>query len=184
MERFPETVETQPELLAHHYTEASLAAEATPYWLRAGQRAIQRSANLEAIGHLTKGIAVLKTLPETRERTQQELDLQMTLALALTAIKGHAAQEMEEAYARAHALCQQLGNPPQVFPVLFGLWRFYNVRAAFKTSDELAHQCLSLAQQQQDPAHLSVAHYVVGHTLFWQGEFTSARAHLHASAYP
>ena len=178
VERFPETVETQPELLAHHYTEASLAAEATPYWLRAGQRAIQRSANLEAIGHLTEGIEVLKTLPETRERIQQELDLQMTLALALTAIKGHAAQEMEEAYARAHALCQQLGNPPQVFPVLFGLWRFYNVRAAFKTSDELAHQCLSLAQQQQDPAHLPVAHYVVGHTLFWQGEFTSARAHL------
>jgi predicted ATPase len=157
VERFPETVETQPELLAHHYTEASLAAEATPYWLRAGQRAIQHSANLEAIGHLTKGIEVLKTLPETRERTQQELDLQMTLALALTAIKGHAAQEMEAAYARAHALCQQLGNPPQVFPVLFGLWRFYNVRAAFKTSYELAHQCLSLAQQQQDPAHLPVA---------------------------
>ena len=105
---------------------------------------------------------MLKTLPETPERTQQELDLQMTLALALTAIEGHAAQEMEEAYARAHALCQQLGNPPEVFPVLFGLWRFYNVRAAFKTLDELAHQCLSLAQQQQDPAHLPVAHYVVG----------------------
>jgi predicted ATPase len=107
VERFPEIVETQPELLAHHYTEASLGAEATPYWLRAGQRAIQRSANLEAIGHLTTGIEVLKTLPETRERTQQELDLQMTLALALIAIKGHAAQEMEEAYARAHELCQQ-----------------------------------------------------------------------------
>ena len=86
--RFPEICETQPELLAHHYTEAGLLAQAIPYWQRAGQRAIERSANLEAIAHLTQGLEVLATLPDTPERAQQELDLQTTLGPALMATKG------------------------------------------------------------------------------------------------
>ena len=81
-EQFPETVETQPELLAHHYTEAGLIEQAIPYWQQAGQRAIQRSANVEAISHLTKGLELLKTLPDTPERTQQELTLQIALGAA------------------------------------------------------------------------------------------------------
>jgi predicted ATPase len=76
---FPATVETQPELLAQHYTEAGLIAEAVPYWQRAGQRAIERSANVEAIAHLRRGIALLTTLPDTPERVQAELTLQTTL---------------------------------------------------------------------------------------------------------
>jgi predicted ATPase len=81
--RFPELCETQPELLAHHYTEVGLSAQAIPYWQRAEERTLQRSANLEAISHVTKGLAVLSTLPETRERAQQELGLQITLGPAL-----------------------------------------------------------------------------------------------------
>jgi predicted ATPase len=81
--RFPELCETQPELLAHHYTEVGLSAQAIPYWQRAGEHTLQRSANLEAISHVTKGLAVLSTLPETRERAQQELGLQITLGPAL-----------------------------------------------------------------------------------------------------
>jgi predicted ATPase len=73
--QFPEICETQPELLAQHYTEAGLMAQAIPYWQRAGQQALQRSAHLEAIGHLTRGLAILTTLPDTPERVQQELDL-------------------------------------------------------------------------------------------------------------
>ena len=86
--QFPETAEAQPELLAHHYTEAGLIAQAIPYWLRAGQHAVQRSAHVEAINHLTKGLAVLTTIPETPERAQQELDFQTTLSVALIATKG------------------------------------------------------------------------------------------------
>ena len=78
-EQFAETKETQPELLAHHYTEAGLSAQAIPYWQQAGQRATQRSANVEAINHLTKGLELLKTLPDTPERAQQELTLQIAL---------------------------------------------------------------------------------------------------------
>src|SRR6266487_2499628 len=91
--QFPDIAETQPELLAHHYTEAGVMAQAIPYWQQAGQRAIERSANLEAIGHLTKGLEVLTTLPDTPDRTRQELDLQTALGLALRAIKGWSAPE-------------------------------------------------------------------------------------------
>jgi predicted ATPase len=92
--RFPETVETQPELVAHHYTEAGLSAQAIPYWQRAGQRALERSANLEAVAHLTKGLEVLATLPDTPERAQQELVMQTTLGPALMHTKGQAAPEV------------------------------------------------------------------------------------------
>ena len=119
-ERFPETVETQPELLAHHYTEAGLIEQAIPYWQQAGQRAIQRSANVEAIAHLTKGLELLKTLPDTPERAQQELALQIALGSPLMATKGYAAPEVAQAYTRARELCQQVGETPQLFPVLCG----------------------------------------------------------------
>jgi class 3 adenylate cyclase len=98
--QFPETAETQPELLAHHYTEAGLMAQAVGYWQRAGQHALQRSANLEAVHHLTTGRALLATLPETPARAQQELDLQLALGAALMATKGPAAPEVEQTYAR------------------------------------------------------------------------------------
>jgi predicted ATPase len=127
--RFPETAETQLELLAHHYTEAGLREQALPYWQHAGQRAIQRSAHVEAVNHLTKGLAVLAALPDTAERTQHELVLQTTLGAALMAARGQGAPEVGQAYARARELCRQVGETPQLFPVLFGLWRFYLMRA-------------------------------------------------------
>jgi predicted ATPase len=118
--QFPETVEMQPELLAHHYTEAARTEQAIAYWQRAGQQALQRSANLEATRHLTMGLTLLATLPETSARVQQELDLQIALGPALMAIKGQAAPEAEQTYARAWALCRQLGNTPQLVPTLRG----------------------------------------------------------------
>ena len=153
-ERFPETRETQPELLAHHYTEASLGAQAIPYWRRAGQRAIERSANLEAISHLTKGLELLKTLPATPERAQQELTLQLTLGVSLSMLKGYTAPEVERAYSQALELCQYVGDSPQRFTVLIGLKRFYRSRAELKTAQELGVQLLGLAQSIQDPAFL------------------------------
>jgi len=177
-ERFPETVETQPELLAHHYTEAGLPALAVPAWLRAGQRASERSAHVEAITHLTKGLEVLKTLPETPEHTQLELVLQTTLGPALMATKGYAAPEVEYAYARARELCRQVGETPQLSQALWGLWYFYLVRAAFQTARELGEQLLNLAQRVQAPALLLLAHRVLGQTLAFLGEFSTAQVHL------
>jgi class 3 adenylate cyclase/predicted ATPase len=175
---FPETVEAEPELLAHHFTEAGLNEQAVGYWHQAGQRATQRSANLEAINHLTKGLEVLMTLPDTLERARQELDLQTTLGPVLMAVKGFAFLDTERAYARARELCQQVGETPKLFPVLHGLWRFYMVRAELQTTRELAEQLFSLAQGAQDPALLLEAHRVLGLTMFWLGENVTARAHF------
>ncbi len=175
---FPETVDTQPELVAHHYTESGLAAQAVPYWQRAGQRAIARSANLEAINHLTRGLAVLKTLPETLQRTQQELTLQLALGTPLVMIKGYEAPEVEQAYTRAQELCQQVGDSSQRFSVLVGLRRIYFGRAQLRTAREVAEECLTLAQDLRNPAFVQEAHAILGTTLVYQGELLSACTHL------
>jgi predicted ATPase len=176
--QFPETAETQPELLAYHYTEASLAAQAIPYWQRAGARAIERSAHMEAIAHLTRGLAVLQTLPITPERAQHELALQTTLGPALMAMKGFAAPEVEQTYIRAYELCQQIEEKARLFPVLWGLWSLYLVRAQHQTGRELAEQLLPLAQQTQDRALSVHAYRARGNTLFFVGEFAHAHADL------
>ncbi|MBM3224672.1 MAG: hypothetical protein FJZ47_12825 [Candidatus Tectomicrobia bacterium] len=167
--QFPETVETQPELVAQHYTQAGCHEQAVPYWQRAGQRARQRSANLEAISHLTRGLEVLKTLSPTTACLQYELDLQMTLGPVLMATKGWVAPDVGHTYARARELCQQLGDTPQLVSVLRGLARFHQGRGEAQTANELAAQCLSLAQQAQDPALLLAAHEVSGVSMYQLG---------------
>jgi predicted ATPase len=141
-ERFPETVATQPELVAH---------QAIAYWQRAGQRALQRSANLEAIAHLTKGLEMLNTLPDSLERTRQELDMQTTLGPALIATQGLAAAAVEQTYARARELCERVGPTPQLFRVLTGLAMFYLMRGELQTARALAEQILRLAESGHDP---------------------------------
>jgi class 3 adenylate cyclase/predicted ATPase len=177
-ERFPETVETQPELFAHHYTEASLIAQAIPYWQSAGQRAIGRSAHVEAISHLTKGLELLKTLPDTPERAQQELTLQIALGGSLMTTKGYGVSEAEKAYARARELCRQVGETPQLFPVLWGLHTFYGGQGEVQTERELEEQLWRLAQRTQDPAFLLMACRVRGTSLFLRGELILALQHL------
>jgi class 3 adenylate cyclase/predicted ATPase len=176
--QFPETATTQPELLAHHYTEAGLTAQAIPYWQRAGQRALERSANLEAVAHLTKGLEVLATLPDTPERAQQELEMQLTLGPALITTKGQASPEVLQAYARARELCQQVGETPQLFQVLRGLWYFYLHRMELQTARELGEHLLILAQQVGDSALLLEAHSALGNTLNYLGELTASQAHF------
>jgi class 3 adenylate cyclase/predicted ATPase len=175
---FPETVDAEPELVAHHYTEAGLNEKAVGYWLQAGKRAGQRSGHVEAINHLTKGLEVLMTLPDTLERARQELDMQITLGPVLMAVKGQSSPDTRRAYARARELCQQVGETPQLFPVLHGLWRFYMVRAELQTTRELAGQLFTFAQHAQDPALLLEANRMMGQTMYWLGELAPARAHL------
>ena len=177
-DRFPETAEVQPELLGHHFTEAGLAEQTIPYWQKAGEIAVRRSANTEAIGHLTRGFDLLKTLPETPERIQQEITLLIALGGPLTSTKSSAAQEVEQVYARAYELCQQVGETPQLFPALRGLWNHYQDRGKLQRAHELAKQLLSLAQSVQDTVVHLGARRALGSTLFFLGEFTQAREHL------
>ena len=180
--RFPETVATEPELVAHHYTEAGCAAQALPLWQQAGQRAIQRSANLEGIEHLTQGLAVLATLPDTTDRLQHELDLHVTLGPALMATRGYASSEAEHTFARAWEICQQPGEPPERFPVLSGLCAWYFVGGKHRQARDQTEQLLHLAQRQEDAAPLVVAHRAVGVPLYFMGDVAQAREHFARSA--
>src|SRR5215475_9600129 len=168
----PETCKTHPELVAHHYTQA------LPYWQRAGQRAMERSANVEALVHLTKGLALLHTLPDTLARAAQELTLQLALGTTLMVLKGHTAPELERIYTRACELGQQVGDSQQRFRALLGLRSVYNNRAELKKAHELGEELLRLAQRMHDPALLLETHFAQGVTLFSLGEFPSALRHL------
>ncbi|MBI3796344.1 MAG: AAA family ATPase [Deltaproteobacteria bacterium] len=177
-EQFAETKDNQPELLAHHYTEAGLKEQAIDYWQRAGQKASQRSAHVEAVSNLSRGLELLKTLPETVERAQQELPLQLALGSVLSVSKGYGASEVEPPYTRARELCRQVGETPQLVSVLWGLAAFYGMKGDSQTATELAEQLMRLARSLQDPAALLIAHRLRGVHLFYLGESTLARAHV------
>ena len=147
--QFGEIVEAEPELLAHHHTEARHVQQAIPYWQQAGQRAVASSANIEAIGHFSKALAELQTLPDGLERNKQELQLQVALAVPLAATTGFASEEMEQVYTRARELCEHVGETSQLFPVLYGLWDFYLVRAEYKAA-------LALYDPPQHRAHVAL----------------------------
>ena len=180
-QQFTKVAETQPELLAQHYTEAGLTAQALGYWQQAGQRASDRSAHQEALSHVTTGLRLLQTLPETLARQQQELPLQLALGTAMTIVRGYAAPEVEAAYTRARVLCQQLGATQDVFPVLYGLWLFYLVRADLPLAHQLSEELLGLAAQRDEPPLSVIAPLAVGVTSYFLGELLSARSHLEES---
>jgi DNA-binding winged helix-turn-helix (wHTH) protein/tetratricopeptide (TPR) repeat protein len=164
--------------LAEHFVRGRDASRAVQYLRHAGENARQRSAYEEAIAHLTKGLEVLGSLPDTVERAQHEVDVQTTLGLTYMAAKGYAAPEVGTAYARARALCQHMGEAPQLAPVLGGLWMFHLTRAELHTARDMAEQMLRLGQETQDHAVLGSAHHGLGQILFNMGEFASAKEHL------
>src|SRR5262249_303830 len=164
--------------LAHHYSHSRNIRKASEYSQGGGQRAVQLSSNAEAISHLTTALRLLETLPDTPERAQRELTLQVALGAPLIAIKGWAAPEVGKAHARARDLCRHIGETPELFPVLYGLWTFYLVQAELKTARELAEQLLSLAESAGDQGFLVEAHCALGCTSFWLGELTTAREQL------
>lgn len=164
--------------LAHHFSRSGNVPKAVQYLHCAGRQAVQRSADAEAVAHLTAALALLATLPDTPERAQQELALQITLGPAWMATKGHASPEVEATYTRALMLCRQLGETSQLFPALLGLRTFYLVRGELPTARELGEQLLALARNAQDPALLVQAHRALGVSLLSLGELDAARAQL------
>jgi predicted ATPase/class 3 adenylate cyclase len=164
--------------LAYHYTRSSKTAKAIEYLHLAGQQAVQRSAHTEAIMHLTTALELLTTLPDTRERVQQELALLLTLGAPLIATRGFSSLDVQATYLRARELCQQIGETRQLFPVLFGVQTSQQVRGEFVPARELGEQLLDLAQREHDPALLMQAYRALGSVLFHLGEFGAAQAHL------
>jgi class 3 adenylate cyclase/predicted ATPase len=172
---FPETVSTQPELLAHHYTEAGLTAQAIPYWQAAGQRALQRYAIHEAATHAGRGFELLSALPDTPQRAKQELSLQILLGAALGAV--HGPHSVEHNYARARELARQVGSTPELFPALSGFQYGQILRGHMHNARALAEEFLELAQPRQDPLILAVGHRMLAYTAWWQGDLIDVRNH-------
>ena len=164
--------------LARHYERSANIPKAVEYLGRAGQQAMGRSSHAEAVRLFAPALELLKTLPETPERIMQELVLQLGLGPALQCTKGFAAPEAASVYARARELCRQIGETPQLFTVLLGLWSISIIRTQLQTAREQSEQLLSIAQDQPDADILLMAHEAVGQTLFFLGEFVPARAHL------
>jgi predicted ATPase len=177
-ERFHETVEAHPELVAHHYTEAGAAARAVPYWREAGERARAQSANLEAIAYFEKGIAMLRELADDETHARQELALQLSLGHANIVAKGHGAAGAEAAYARALSLCEQLGDVPEVVPALFGLWRFHTVARPLDEMNAVATRLLRLAEEKRDIELEVIAKYAFGFTALYMGKLDDAQSNL------
>ncbi len=174
---FPDIVDMQPELVAHHYTECGFAEQAVAYWQRAGQRALQGSAYAEGIAHLTQGLTVLTTQPETPVRLQSELDLHVALGAALISTKGNGDAEVQRVYTRAQELCEQIGNSPQVFPVLRGLILHYLARGQLQTTMDLGEELLRRAESQPDPTFRLLAHFMLIQILFYRGAHAAAQVH-------
>ena len=175
---FPDLVESQPELLAQHLTEAGLAERAIPYWRRAGELAAGRSANMEAIAHLSKGLELIGTLPNAAEQLHDELALRLAIGGPLIATKSEAAPEVEQSYSRAWALCDQLGRSADLFPVLRGLWHCYLVRGELQRARDLAERLVVLAEEDGAPLRRALAQRARGTALFFLGRFADAAAAL------
>ncbi len=164
--------------LALHFERGRDYSRAIRYLQQAGENAIRRSAHQEAISLLTRGLELLKTLPDTPEHTRRELTLQVTLGESLIATSGPGAPEVGRVYTGARALCQQVGEPPQLFSIENGLWAFYAVRAEYRAAREVAEQMLAHARRLQSSASLLTAHVAMGFTLYFLGDLAPAREHF------
>jgi predicted ATPase len=179
-QKFPSVAETQPEILAHHLTEARILEQAIAYWCRAGQHSVARSAFVEAIGQLRRGLLLIADLPDTRARKQQELDLQVTLAAALRFPKGYAHSEVAEALGRARSLILETegAGTSAYFAMLFGLVGVNYIGGKPKAALDHAQEFLLLAQSMTRSELLLIGHQLVGMTLIVIGDYTAALSHL------
>jgi class 3 adenylate cyclase/tetratricopeptide (TPR) repeat protein len=174
-DRFPEVASTQPELVAHHYTEADCPAQAIAYWHKAGAAADRQFAYVEAIDQFRRGLALVEALSDPRERAERELDLQMALGPALFATKNYRPY-VDRTYARAWELCRQLGDHSREFTALRGLMLHHLGLLEMAKALHFAEEALRIAERLDDAGRLVGAHMAVGVVLYWQGKLEPAFA--------
>jgi class 3 adenylate cyclase/predicted ATPase len=176
--QFPGMVQAEPELLAHHLTQAGLIEKAIVCWRRASELAMARSAAAEASAQLTIALDLLASLPESPERGEQELALKIAIGATLVAARGHAAPETGRAFLAAHELCRQVGETAQLLPVLFGRYTFHLLRAELEEAVATAEEILALGHNREEPTALLLGHRAMGTANLWLGRFIQARRHL------
>jgi len=176
--QFPEIVASDPALLAQHCAEAGFNEKAIGYWVTAGQQALARSAMMEAVAQLTKGLEVLANLPEGTARQQHELDLRLAIGPALIATQGWAAEATGKTYERAGELCEELDQRQHLGAVLFGQFTYRNLRGEFRLAHETAAAVLRIGGARNDAVLICLGHHLLGYNYILLGEFTLARAEL------
>jgi len=174
---FPQFAAAHPEQVAHHYSEAGAGARAIDFWYQAGAGAIARSANLEAIAHLERGLGLLEELPAA-ERPLRELQLLMALTPALCGTRGYANAEVQRTFSRAYEICGSLGPSPDLSTVLYGLWSYYLVRAELARARRLAEEMRRVAELSGEPLRLMEGELAAGLVALYQGELATARGHF------
>jgi class 3 adenylate cyclase/tetratricopeptide (TPR) repeat protein len=178
-EKFTETAEAEPELLARHFTESGLYEKGVFYWRKAGLRSQERSANKEAIVHFSRGLEVLKNLAESSARERMEFGLQAPLAVVLTAARGWGAPEVAPTIERARELCAKIGSITDQFFVLWSLWGFRLLRLELDKCWELAGEVMRLLEGSPEGQELMAeAHWLPGCTAYYGGDFPTALAHF------
>jgi class 3 adenylate cyclase/tetratricopeptide (TPR) repeat protein len=180
-ERFADIVASQPEIVAHHFTEAGLVEPAVDYWLKAGQYAARRSANAEALNHLARGLELLPNIDDPMLRNKSELLFQTLLGHSLRATKGWSVDSVKRAYTRALQLCKESGLDEHTLPAVFGLWTWHFLRAALGEAQALAEHLVNTAENADDSVFKVLALEASGFTLFARGKFTAAHAVLKRS---
>ncbi len=178
---FPDVVLNQPEVLANHYSNALLPDRAVPYWQAAATSALQRSALPDAIAHARSGLKDAEALPDGVEKLQVELQLLMTLGPALMAHLSWSNEDVQRSYERAREICATLGNPPELFPVLYGLYTYHCVAANHNEGETLNGLCLDIAIGTDDDGLRLEAEMLKGMTHFFYGEFAPAKTLLEES---
>jgi predicted ATPase/class 3 adenylate cyclase len=174
-QRFPERVAREPELLARHFSEAQRPDRAAGYWLKAGKKSAETSANLEAIRHLSRALESVRMLPESPERDRQELTIQSTIGTPLIAVYGYAGQETGVAFDRARILGERLADAGALFATLSGQWAFHFVRGDHDMMRQLADEARRTSQQMADEALQLAGYRLAGGNAMYFGRFVEAR---------
>jgi predicted ATPase len=177
-DKFPEVALSQPEIVAHHYTEAGRHETAVSWWGKAGDLAIKRSADTEAVRHFDRAIELLQSKPESRERDACELEMRIKLSGPLIATRGYVTSELADNYTNAWRLCEKLEEKKSVFPVMYGQWVIPYVRGDMAAALANAERFLRQAEQQHDTGLLMMGHRIYGSSLVWRGDTRQGSEHL------
>ena len=174
---FPDLVERQPELLAHHLTGAAQTERAVAQWLKAGQYAAARLNHVEAIAHLERGLALLLSLSETGDRSALELDLQLALGVSYITVRGMSAPTVREAYGRALELAEKRGDRSRLVQALYGLWQYTSGSGRVSSARPLSRRLLQLTEGEIESGLRLQAHHSAWTTFFLGGNPAEAREH-------
>lgn len=177
-QEYPVVAEQRPALLAWHHGEAGNVEKAVALWTLAARQSLAAFANQEAITQTRRGLDWLAELPASGHWAAQEVALQSVLGMAQLATRGYAAPEVRQAFTRAQELCEKLGDAPQLFQVVVGLWMYYTISAQYEQALEHGQTLVRIAETTQDPAQILQGRYCLGFVLYYRGEYHAALAHL------